>query len=373
MKKPVLTPFIKKMVRKTATGVVFAVVVALLLMWLAGAFHRKIDDVTETGGAARPAGRPIGSARLVAVRVLRMPREEPAVGTIKAVHETTMASKILAKVNEVNVTAGQHVTQDDVLVRLEDADLRARLQQAEAAATAARAHRDQAQIEYDRIARLKERQAASAIEWDRAQTALKSTEAELARAEQAVTEAQEVLGYATLRAPITGIVIDKKVEAGDTVTPGQPLLSLFDPTRMQLVASVRESLTRRLTVGQTVGVEIDALKKRCQGRVSEIVPEADVASRSFLVKVTGPCPPGIYSGMFGRLLIPLDEEQILVVPRRAVRHLGQLDIVDVAVGDTLRRRTVQLGRTIGDDVEVLSGLRQGEKVAVPSAGDGGAS
>jgi len=162
---------------------------------------------------------------------------------------------------------------------------------------------------------------------------------------------------------MSGIIVDKQVEAGDTVAPGQVLLTLFDPTRMQLIASVRESLTQRLEVGQTIGVRVDAIDKTCEGQISEIVPEAEAASRSFQVKVTGPCPPGIYSGMFGRLLIPLDEQEVLVIPATAVRQVGQLHLVDVAEDDVLRRRTVQVGRLFGDDVEILSGLRAGERVA----------
>jgi len=84
--------------------------------------------------------------------------------------------------------------------------------------------------------------------------------------------------------------------------------------------------------------------------------------------VTGPCPPGIYTGMFGRLLIPLGDEDVLVVPRTAVRRIGQLTVVDVAVDGVLHRRAVQLGRTFGDDVEVLSGLQVGERLAVGLAG-----
>jgi RND family efflux transporter MFP subunit len=253
---------------------------------------------------------------------------------------------------------------DDLLVQLDDADLKARLEQAQAAARSAQSARDQAKIEHERVAKLYEQSAAASIELDRGQNALKSAEAELSRTEQATTEALAVLEYAAIRSPINGVVIDKKIEVGDTVSPGQVLLTLYDATRMQLVASVRESLTQRLTVGQTVEVEIDALKKRCAGRVSEIVPEAQAASRSFLVKVTGPCPSGIYSGMFGRLLVPLDEEEITVVSKRTVQRIGQLDVVEAVDGNVLRRRAVQLGREFGDDIEVLAGLRDGEQVAL---------
>ena len=347
------------MLRKLGVGAAFLVIVVLLLLWLAGTFEHKIDP-----SARAVAARPVGDARLVTAGLKSLPRVESAVGSVRAVHETSIASKLLAKVLEVNVTAGQAVSAGDVLVRLDDADLMSRLEQSQSLADAARAARDQAKIEYDRVERLMQQQAAAQIEWERVQTALKSTEAELQRANEAISEARTVLAYATITAPFDGVVIDKRVQVGDTASPGQVLLSVYDPTRMQLVASVRETLAHKLAVGQELGVQIDAIGLTCAGAISEIVPEAESASRTFSVKVTGPCPPGVFTGMFGRLLIPLDEEQVLLIPAAAVRRVGQLDIVDVADGDVLRRRVVQLGRRFDDDVEVLSGVRPGEQLAL---------
>jgi RND family efflux transporter MFP subunit len=196
-------------------------------------------------------------------------------------------------------------------------------------------------------------------------TALKSAEADLLRAKAAVAEVEATLNWATIRSPIEGTVIDKKVDVGDMVRPGQTLVTLYDPKHMQLVASVRESLTHRLQIGQDIDVRVEGLNKQCQGTVSEIVPEAESASRSFQVKVTGPCPAGIYSGMFGRILIPLDEESVLVIPRAAVRNVGQLSLVDVVESGRPVRRTIRLGQSFDNNVEVLSGLREGENVLVP--------
>lgn len=357
--------------RNIGLGVVFCVGIALLILWLAGSFAPKIRSARA--GPEQREGRPAAGETLIAARIVRMPATESAVGSIRAVHETTVASKLLAKVTEVRVKAGQPVHTDDVLVRLDDADLRARKDQAEATVRAAEATRDQAQIELERVRGLFAQNNAAKIELEQAETAVKSAVAHVEQAQQALREAAVTLDYATILSPLDGIVVDKNVEVGDTVTPGQALLTLYDPTHMQLVASVRESLIRRLKLGQTVGVRVDTLNRTCAGEVSEIVPASDVASRSFLVKVTGPCPPEIHSGMFGRLLIPLDEEQLLVIPRAAVRRIGQLDNVDVADADGtwLTRRVVQLGRPIGDDVEVLTGLRDGERVAVPKAVEAG--
>ncbi|MCS7270768.1 MAG: hypothetical protein NZ703_06760, partial [Gemmataceae bacterium] len=103
----------------------------------------------------------------------------------------------------------------------------------------------------------------------------------------------------------------------------------------------------------------------CEATISEIVPEAQAASRSFTVKVTGPCPPGVYSGMFGRIFIPLEDEELVVVPASAVFKVGQLDMVDVVTPQGIQRRSVQLGRKVDSDYyEVLAGLVPGEKVVL---------
>ena len=347
-------------IKGVITGVGFLIVVVVLMMWLMGTFHPKVG----TPEASAPVGRPVGDASLAAVRRIRMPATESAVGTVRAVQRSVVASKIRANVVETMVRAGQIVKKDEVMFRLDDADLKARDRQAQAAVIAATAKRDQAKIEMDRIQALLEKDAAAKIEHDRTLSALKTAEAELDQAQQFTQEAKTLLGYATIRSPMTGKIIDKEVEEGDTVVPGQVLVTLYDHSRMQLVASVRESLTQRLKAGQMIGVRLESLKKACEGKISEIVPEAQSASRTFAVKVTGPCPPGVYPGMFGRILIPLDDEELLVVPKTAIRHVGQLTLVEVADGDVLRRRSVQLGRSIGREVQVLSGLTDGERVAI---------
>jgi RND family efflux transporter MFP subunit len=373
---------VRKLLWLIASGVGFTVVVVVLLLWLAGTFHRKINAPAARAEAATE--RPVDlHTTLVPASLLRTPRIESAVGTVQAVHAVDVASKLLAKVLEIDVQAGQEVKAGQVLVRLDDADLQAQLRQADAVVTAAQATHDQAQLDYDRVKRLFEQANASKTEFDQADTALKMAAAQLDRAKQAQDQAQTVLSYATIRSPIDGKIVDKRVQVGDTTQPGQTVATLYDPTHMQLVASVRESLTDRLKVGQSIGVYVDALRRTCEGRVSEIVPEAQSASRSFAVKVTGPCPAGVYAGMFGRLLIPLGEEEVLVIPRTAVRRVGQLDIVDVAEpaagaphdkgGLVLRRRIVQLGREFDDQVQVLSGLRVDEQVAVAPAAEKRAS
>ena len=344
---------------KWLLAIVMTVVVTLMLLFLAGVFHSKVPSEVTEGDT-----RSVEGLQSVPARLLKRPRYETATGTVKPVHESAVAPKLLAKVLEMNVTAGQGVLKDQGLVKLDDADLQARLKQAEAGLTSAQVRSEQTKTEFGRAEQLKAKKAISQSEFDAAQAAMKSAAADLERATQAVKESQVMLDYATIRSPMSGTVIDKRVEVGDTVSPGQILLTLFDPTHMQMVASVRESLALKLKPGQLLPTRLDALDFDCEATISEVVPESDVASRSFTVKVTGPCPPGVYSGMFGRLMIPLEDEEVLVIPANAVRKVGQLTMVNVVEDNSMTRRNVRLGRTLDDDVEVLAGLVEGELVVV---------
>jgi RND family efflux transporter MFP subunit len=341
------------------TGVVVLLsvgVIIVLLIWLAGGFHEKIQP-----GSARVGMQPLGDATTVTVEHVTVPLVEEAVGTVQAAHETEVGAKIMARVTTVTFQAGQHVQKDQVLIELDKTDLEARLSQAQAAVNAAKAALDQTRSDYDRIARLRTQNSASEREFTTATNELAAAEANHEQAVSALREAEAVLEYATIRAPLDGVVIDKAVDVGDMVKPGQTVLRLYD--QLQLVATVRESLATRLEVGQQLPVTLEALDLHCAGTISEIVPEADVLSRAFHVKVTGPCPPGVIPGMFGRLHIPLGERRELQIPRSSVRRVGQVAYVYRVVDDTLVERAfIQIADENDDHVAVASGLSAGDRI-----------
>jgi RND family efflux transporter MFP subunit len=351
-----------RLLGRAAIAIGGLLVVVVLVAWLSGFFSSRVEPGREVAIAA-PVSGPV-----VPVEVRTVPRIVRAVGTIRAVHETAVGSRLLAPVERVLVTAGQAVSAGDVLVELDQADLEARARQARANLDATTARRVQADDDLQRVLALHERGASSPRERDDASRAAEIAAADVQAAEQALAEVTSQLGYATIRSPIDGIVIDKLVEAGDLARPGESLVTLYDPNRLQLEAAVPERLALDLEVGEMVQVEIDAIDLRCGGQVSEIVPQAMPASRSLLVKVTGPCPPGVISGMFGRLLLADGERSQLLVPRTAVRQVGQLEMVQVVEdgpdGPRARRRFVRTGEMVdGDQVEILAGLEPGERVA----------
>jgi RND family efflux transporter MFP subunit len=332
---------------------------ALLLAWLLGAFHHRVPP-----GDAAESRPPAPDDPRHTVQMVRTRATESAVGTIRAIRETAVASRILGRIAKLTIErAGQPVEQGDLLVEIESSDLAALVEQARAQLRVAETRRDKARIDLDRTKELVQQGVAAPDRLELDQAAFDAAAAEAERARQSLSGAESALSFATIRAPITGIVVDKLVQAGDILQPGQPICSLYDPTRLQLVAVVREELAGRLKVGQQVDVTLDALGKQCTGTVAEIVPTTQVQSRAFEVKVTGPCEPGVVTGMFGRLHVPLGDRDELRVPQTAVQSVGQLDFVYVVdTEQKLARRYVRLGRRSDDAVEVLSGLLPGEVI-----------
>jgi len=176
------------------------------------------------------------------------------------------------------------------------------------------------------------------------------------------------LTYTQIKAVAPGVVADRFADPGDLAVPGKPMLVVQDTRELELHASVPESQALNVTVGQKLQLRIDAGNLAGVGTVREVVPLAQQASRSVLAKVSLPVDISapVYAGMFGRVTLPIGQSFRVLIPQRAVKQVGQLDLVEVAGADgTLERRFVRTGRNFNGDVEVLSGLSEGEKVALP--------
>jgi RND family efflux transporter MFP subunit len=346
--------------RKAVVFLALAAMVVLLLLWLIGALGAKIPPQVLPPPTAKLIHRPLFTAHDV-----WLPIRVTAVGTVRAIQPAVLAPRIIGRVVFCALYAGGHVTRGQVLVRLANTELRDRLHQAAAAENMARAQLHQVEINQRRTAKLFATGDMTQAALDQANTNLASARAGLARAAAVRQRAATVLGYAVIRAPLTGLVMDKHVNVGDTVLPGQALATLYDPRRMQLEAVVRESLVGHLRLGQKLPVQLEGFHHLFAAHIRQIVPRVNVQSRSFIVKVAADFPPTAYPGMFGRLVIPVRRQRILVIPQAAIESIGQLDMVKLLQHGRLIRQSVQPGRHIGPLREILSGLVAGDRVAMP--------
>ncbi len=322
-----------------------------------------------------------------------------APGTVRAKTSAVISSKMIAYVRDVKVRPGDHVRQGQLLVALDGRDLDASYRQAEAALSEARsatvevenavsaskANLELAEVTFRRIQDLFSKRSISNQEFDEVSARLKlaranhemsqSRRAQLSfriqQAEQGLRGAGIGRAYAELRAPFSGTVIEKIVEPGNLATPGAPLLVLAQQGTWQLEASVEESRLPLVRVGETAAVAIDAihtLDNNIEGRVTEVVPAVDPASRAFFARLDLPPITQLRSGLFGRARFVAGRRKVLGIPAGAVTERGQLQTVFVAEGGWARTRLITVGERSGEQVEVLSGLSAGDAVIFPAPG-----
>ena len=322
-------------------------------------------------------------------------REEwqEAVGTVRPRTESSIEAQIAGQVREVAVRSGSRVEKGDPLILLDDRQVRARMEQAREALSAAESGRQQtrqaiaaadaaldaARADHDRIQGFFAQGAATQRQVEQATSAFRQAEAHAARAregllasEASIRQAREVLreaeiahGYTRITAPESGEVLKRLVEPGDTAVPGKPLLLLQTSGFLRLEAYVREGLFSKVKPGEQLWVRINTLNAEFPAEVEEVVPYADPKSRTFLVKVALPVKEGLYPGMFGTLRIPVGSRAAVWIEEDAIRKVGQLALVEVQVEDRWERRFVTTGERMGGGmIEILSGLEGGEKVAL---------
>lgn len=346
------------------------------VVWLSGGFGPRIAPRElppagpELGAAQRAAGpgRAESSGKVATVERVSEPLSEWESGTVASARRTAIASRVMARIDQIPVRAGSEVKEGDVVVVLDSRDLEARVKEAEQQLEASRARLSLARTDKNRMQQLFNQGVTPRARLDQAVSALRVARADVDRLDQNLAAARTNLSYATIHSQVSGRVVDRLAEPGDTAVPGKPLLRIYDPSVLRVEAPVRESLAIELRIGQPLRVQVPALDgKEFHGTVDEIVPFADPGARTLLVKVRLPASPDLYAGMYAQVEVPAGEQARLLVPKDAVERIGQLEYATVVLPDgRLERRMVTTGRT--DDsgrIEVLSGLAEGENVRLP--------
>ena len=366
---------------------------AVIILAVSGVFDNgRVAPGLDPAGQALSLDPPPGLSDTAKARSVTVDDVFEAMGTIRPRTETSVEAQVTGKVLKVLVSAGDDVRRGQVLVRLDDREYQSRLErsrqalaQAEAARRQAaqridesRAGFSEADSQYKRIKTLFQEGAVTSRELEQAEAAYlqaesrlgqaddgrRAAEAAMRQAARGVEEADIALGYTVITAPEDAEVAERSVEPGDLAAPGRTLITLQTASSLRLEAFVREGLIGAVRPGRDLDVAIGALGATVHGVVEEVVPSADPATRTFLVKVGLPAMPGAYPGMFGRLLVPAGQRRAVLVPASAVRRVGQLETVAVREEGGWRQVFVKTGRQRDGVVEVLSGLTGHETVAV---------
>ncbi len=360
------------------TGPKLSLLVLLAVVSLAGCSSEQ--------SRTAPSPEIVRSVPVLAAQQASVPDLLETVGTVRAAQSCDLASQVTGNIVEIRAHEGDRVQRGQVLAVIDNSQPRAAVDRATAADMSAQqqlvaADSDLALAEstLKRYQNLFERKSVSPQEFDevkaRRQAALARrdmAQAGQAQAQAALKQARTSLEYTRIRAPFDGVVTQRKADPGTLASPGMPIFTIEDVRRYRLEAAVNESDLRYVRTGQQVSVAIDVLDSAMlNGKVAQIVPAADAATRTFLVKIELPTDTRLRSGLFGRAQFSRGERQTLLIPRAAVVERGQLQGVYVLDQNRVASlRYVTLGKSSGSQVEVLAGLQDGERlVAKPGAVD----
>ena len=295
------------------------------------------------------------SVQTESVTAETIPVFEEVVGTVRPRKEARVSAKVTGRILELHAIPGKRAKAGEILAKVEIGELEASLERAKASL-------DQANRDLDRYRKLQGTGGVAEAEVER-------VESQQRVAVATVKEIQVMVENATVKAPFDGTITRKLAEPGDLAIPGRPLFAMEDSSLLRFEINVGESIAGDLDLGDTFRVQIAGAGADFDGTVSELSPSADVASRTFLIKLDLPDQETLRAGQFGRAFLPRGSRKALRVPAASLISRGQMDYVFVARDQIARLRIVRTGRSEEGRVEVLSGLDDGEViVSAPPAG-----
>ena len=294
-------------------------------------------------------------------------------GKIQSVNNADLSTRMMGFVKKVPVNVGDKVKKGQLLVSINNADLQAKSAQLNASITEATAAFNNAQKDYNRFQNLFADNSASQKELDDMTARYEMAKARLEAAKQMKNEVNSQYAYTNITAPFNGVVTAKTVEEGDMANPGQPLISIETPGNFEAIAMVPETEISQIKKGVEVDVMVKSIQKSIKGNVSEISTSAKNTGGQYLVKIAlDKTDTPILSGMFASVQFPVEKKaatEMVLIPEEAIVNYGQLSgVYTVSQNNTAILRWLRLGRTFGNQVEVLSGLSADEDYIVSADG-----
>lgn len=295
-----------------------------------------------------------------------------AAGTVAAVRQGTLGSQVSGRITQVLVRNGDDVRAGQALIQIDAGDSGDAAAASDAVAGGAAARLVSARADYERAQRLRAEDYLSVAAMQRAEAALRSAEAD-AQASAAQAKAARIrAAWHTVTAPYPGRVTDLWVSAGDLATPGRPLLSLYDPTVLRVIAQVPESLAAGLESGKPAEL-VAGTSAPMAIPAWRLIPAIDPLTHSVEVRAELPAGTGLEPGKFVSLLLPLRgaSSQLRIPMGTVVRRSEVTGVYVIDAQGAAHLRQVRLGPTIGDSVLILSGLQGGEQLALDPVAAGG--
>ncbi|UJH68757.1 efflux RND transporter periplasmic adaptor subunit [Allomuricauda sp. SCSIO 65647] len=338
------------------------VIIGLMLMGCGG------------GDAAQVVSQAPITAKVASARTATEAYINAGSGPITAVNSAALSTRMMGFVDRIPVKVGQKVNKGQLLLSIKNTDLQAKRAQIDASIIEAKAAYQNAEKDYQRFVNLFGQNSASQKELDDMTSRYEMAKARYQAAQQMRKEVDAQFVYANIRAPFGGVITNTHIDEGAMANPGMPLVSLEAPGSYEIEAKVAEGSINQLKVGAQASVFVKALDTTVRGKLTELSPSAQFSGGQYIAKVTLNDPPEqLLSGMFATVSFevegePLGRSRVSVPKSSLVKHGQLIGIYTLGPNDTAILRWLRLGETVGEEVEVLSGLVAGETYILSAEG-----
>lgn len=372
----------------------------LAVMLSLGVFAAPAQASSPVASGQTPVGAAATAPMIYTVSRQQIPVSIAIAGTVAAAKTVDLSAQAPGRVLAIQGKEGDQVKAGQVLLRLDDAAMQAKLKAAHAARAAALANVRNTQVQLHREINSPRSGAGSApggmgmpammdqafvnpmqsmmgMRDNRAErysdvvgreTAVAQAQTRVATADAQIREIEAGLRDIKSIAPFDGVIDKIHVEVGDTVQPGSPLLRLSGASGLQVLVDVPLRVRAGLSLGMKLGVMLDAHKVPLRAVITNIFPSADPRDHTVRVELNLPEGSGAQPGMYAAVAVPRPQRSgtpsLPLIPRTAVTQRGGLPLVYAVTSDnTVKLRIVRLGRVIdANHIAVLSGLQEGDRI-----------
>jgi RND family efflux transporter MFP subunit len=338
----------------------FGIVAATVSLALALA----LGMLAPQANAASPA--PATSAGVYEVVYREAPDVISADGVVEAVRQSTLAAQIAGQIVELKVKVGDSVKAGQVLIRIDPRAAEQVVSGSQSQLAEAQAGLANAQRTYERNKQLFEQKFISRAGLDQAELDYKAAQARVGSLQANAGQAATARTFTTITAPYAGVVAATPIEVGDMATPGRALVTVFDPASMRVIATLSQSSLRDVKLEMPVQIEVPAAKRRLTAKQVTLVPLVDSRTHTSRLRLELGDAAGLLPGQFARAYFATGVARKLLIPDSAVLRRSEVTAVYVQnAGGQVHLRQIRIGDASGDGfIEVLSGLREGERIAL---------
>ena len=288
-----------------------------------------------------------------------------SIGTLNPFEEVTVSAEIEGVIRSVKVEEGSQVSKGMLLAAIDDSDYSLEVKRADAVFKQAEATLENTRLEFKRKDVLYKEELVTKQQYDDVTTRLSLAEAEVERAKASLSLARLKLSKTKITSPLACVIKEKRVSAGDFVRNGTPLFIIIQPNPLKLRFTVPEKDVGRLRVNQEVMLRVDGFAEaEFKGRVNIVFPNVEEKTRTLQVEALVPNNNGLLKpGLFAKVILyTAGERDTIVVPVTALLYEGEKVRVFVTEGDRAKERVVKLGSKYGEFMEIIEGIKTGEKV-----------